>query len=357
MEERAVGDRAGEVGGEAAAGGEGAVDGEDAPRLVEADLVVVQEVVALAGRDHVVVAVGAELHRAVPFLGCDGGDRGEEVRLGFLAAEASAHAADDDGHGVRGNAEDVGDHVLHLGGVLGGGIDRDVVVLARDGEGDHALEVEMVLAADAHPALQPVRRRGQRRGDVAALELQGLGDERIVRVDRGCDVGHVRQVAVFDLGELRRAPGSVAGLRDHREQGLAVELDRALDEDRVVVLAHRADVVVPGDVGTGQHTDHAGGGPDGVEVHRQDLGVRPVGEAEVGVQRSCRLGDVVAVFREAGDVLVRRVVALRHVHAAADRGLGLELGFHHATASRTSFAPPWVSRKKRRIRFRATMPR
>ena len=66
MEQRAVGDRAGEVGGEAAAGGEAAVDGEDAAVVVEADLVLVEEVVALAGRDHVVVAVGADLDGAVP---------------------------------------------------------------------------------------------------------------------------------------------------------------------------------------------------------------------------------------------------------------------------------------------------
>ena len=227
VEERAVGDRAGEVGGEAAARGEGAVDREDAAVVVEADLVVVEEVVALAGRDHVVVAVGAELHRPVPLLGGDRGDRGEEVRLGLLAAEAAAHAPDDDRHRVRRHAEDVGDHVLHLGRVLGRGIDRDVVVLAGDREGDHALEVEVVLAADALHALQPVRRGRHRRGDVAALELQGLGDEGVVGGDRLGDVGDVRQRPVLDLRALRRAAGGVAGLGDHGEERLAVELDLA----------------------------------------------------------------------------------------------------------------------------------
>ena len=57
-----------------------------------------------------------------------------------------------------GHAEDVGDHVLHLGRVLGRGVDGDVVVLAGDGEGDHALEVEVVLAADAHA--RPLSRCG-----------------------------------------------------------------------------------------------------------------------------------------------------------------------------------------------------
>ena len=64
MEQRAVGDRAGEVGGKAAAGGEVAFDRMDAAVLVEADVVVDDEVVALAGRDHVLVAVGADFHGA-----------------------------------------------------------------------------------------------------------------------------------------------------------------------------------------------------------------------------------------------------------------------------------------------------
>ena len=78
----------------------GAVDAEDAAVVVEADLVVDEEVVALAGRDHVVVAVGPDLDRAAELLGGDRGERGELVALRLLAAEAAAHAPHLDGHRV-----------------------------------------------------------------------------------------------------------------------------------------------------------------------------------------------------------------------------------------------------------------
>ena len=195
----------------------------------------------------------------------------------------------------------------------------------------------MVLAADALHALEPVRRGGHRARDVAAFELQRLGDEGVVGGDRLGDVGDVRQGLVLDLGERRGAAGGVAGLGDDREDRLAVELDGLLGEDRVVVLADRADVVVR-DVGGGQHVDDAGGGADRVEVDRDDLGVGLVGEPEVGVQGADRLGDVVGVLGEAGDVLVRRVVALLGVDAAAD-GLGEVDGVGHQMAtSRVSWA-------------------
>ena len=64
---------------------------------VEADIIVDREIVALAGHDHVVVAVGADLGRAAG-LGRDqraGG--GKSGGLGLLAAERAAHAADLDG--------------------------------------------------------------------------------------------------------------------------------------------------------------------------------------------------------------------------------------------------------------------
>ena len=101
------------------------------PSRVEADLVVDDEVVALAGDDHVVVAVGAALGGAAGLLGDDGADAGEQVALGLLAAEGAAHAADLDRDRVRGHVQHLGDHVLDLGRVLGRGVDRDLVVLAR----------------------------------------------------------------------------------------------------------------------------------------------------------------------------------------------------------------------------------
>ncbi len=120
------------------------------------------EVVALAGRDHVVVAVRPDLDRPVELLGGDRGDRGKLVALRFLAAEAAAHAPHMHRDGVRCHAERMGDHVLDLARVLRGRPDGDLLVLAGDRHGDLALKVEVVLSADAHLAPDAPRRALER---------------------------------------------------------------------------------------------------------------------------------------------------------------------------------------------------
>ena len=195
----------------------------------------------------------------------------------------------------------------------------------------------MVLAADPLHALEPVRRGGHRARDVAAFELQRLGDEGVVGGDRLGDVGDVRQGLVLDLGERRGAAGGVAGLGDDREDRLAVELDGPLAKTGSSCLPIGLTSLC-GMSATVSTADHAGRGADRVEVDRDDLGVGLVGKAEVGVQGADRLGDVVGVLGEAGDVLVRRVVALLGVDAAAD-GLGEVNGVGHQMAtSRVSWA-------------------
>ncbi len=105
VEQRAVGDRAGKIGGKAAARREHEVDAVDVALVVEADLVVDDEIVPLAGGDHVVVTVGPDLDGAAMLLRGDRRKRCELVALRFLAAEAAAHAADLDGHGIRRHAK------------------------------------------------------------------------------------------------------------------------------------------------------------------------------------------------------------------------------------------------------------
>src|SRR5439155_664086 len=82
-----------------AAAGKGEFHAEDAAVAVEADLVVGDEVVTLAGDQHVVVAVGPKLHGTAELLREQRGDAGEQARLAFLAAESASHpaAVDDDG--------------------------------------------------------------------------------------------------------------------------------------------------------------------------------------------------------------------------------------------------------------------
>ena len=168
VHQRAVGDAARQVLGVAAAGGEDRVDGEDAAVAVVADIVVDDEVVALAGDDHVVVAVGTELDRAPEFSRRETGDGGEQRRLGLLAAEAAAHPPAMDPDRMGRQAEDPRRHLLHVGRVLRRRVDRDLAVLAGDGQRHLSLEIEVLLPADRERAGQAKRRGGKAPRDIAA---------------------------------------------------------------------------------------------------------------------------------------------------------------------------------------------
>jgi hypothetical protein len=172
VKQRAVGDRAGQIGRKAAARGKTPVDGLDAAALVIADIVIDHEIVALAGDDHVVVAVGPDLHGRLPsFLAATR----RSPRIGWTgfpcrrsrrpcAAHCTVTAFD--------GAEHMRHHVLHFARVLGRGPDGHLVILAGNGEGDMAFQIQMILAADAHLALEPERCCRKAGLDIAALELQ-----------------------------------------------------------------------------------------------------------------------------------------------------------------------------------------
>src|SRR5262249_46814781 len=70
------------------------LDAEDAAAVVEADVVVDLELVALAGDAHVVVTIEPDLARPAGFPRRQRRDDGKQVRLRLLAAERTAHATD-----------------------------------------------------------------------------------------------------------------------------------------------------------------------------------------------------------------------------------------------------------------------
>src|SRR3546814_14191153 len=86
--------------------------------VIEANLIARQEIMALAGGDHVLVTIEPQLDRMAVAGSEDGGDAGELRRLGFLAAEAAAHAPAFDGDGMQRPVEHAGDHLLHFRGML-----------------------------------------------------------------------------------------------------------------------------------------------------------------------------------------------------------------------------------------------
>ena len=125
---------------------------------VEADLRHVGvEAVPLAGHRHVLGAVEPQPDRTTGERRAEGGDRGIPVRLHLLAAEAAAHPQALDRDSWLGAAEDVGDDLLGLRGVLRAALDEDLAVLVDQRQGAVGLEVEVLLARELELTAEDVR--------------------------------------------------------------------------------------------------------------------------------------------------------------------------------------------------------
>ena len=187
----------------AGAGRERHIEAEDPAVVVEADVIVDREVVALAGDNHVVVTRQAKLDRPIRGPSQQSGDRGDDRCLTFLAAERPAEPAHFRGDLGERQAEHVGNAVLDLGRVLARGVHQHVAILAGHRERDLAFQVEMVLGAARDRALQAMRRGGQRRRRVAAAHHLRRSDELPARQRLG-NRQHRRQLNVVDRDQRRR---------------------------------------------------------------------------------------------------------------------------------------------------------
>jgi hypothetical protein len=121
MEHRPVGDRPRQIDRAAAARRVAEHHGTQAPLVVEPDIVVDTEIMALAGHQHVVVAVKPQLGRTAGGVGRQRRDDRDMRGLALLAAEGPAHPAHLDRHGIVGKPQSLGHDLLHLAGVLGRG--------------------------------------------------------------------------------------------------------------------------------------------------------------------------------------------------------------------------------------------
>ena len=245
-----------EIGRVPAAGVELHVDPSEHPFTVEAAAPVHPEVVTLPGHRHVVVAIETKFRRTSGDVRGKRGEAGPLRRLRFLAAERPAHPPALAHHRRIGRAEHAGDKVLHLRRVLGRGVDPHLVVFAGHSQSRLPLEVEVLLAADAHAAVEPVRGGVNGGGRLPAPELVGgqhLGTdgEALIDGDAGSDRLDV------DAGAAGRAPGRVAGLGDDREDHLPVKEDLAGREDRIIVEGGAA-IIHAGNVRGGQHRQYSG---------------------------------------------------------------------------------------------------
>ncbi len=130
MKQCPVADAQGQIGGMAAAGVEGHVHRRQAPLGVMAVVVGDQNVVALAGHDHIVITVQADLHRPPGDVGAEGGQTGPLRGLAFLAAEPTPHAPAFANHRRFGQPQHGRHQVLHLGWMLGRGMHMHLAAVA-----------------------------------------------------------------------------------------------------------------------------------------------------------------------------------------------------------------------------------
>ena len=296
MEHGAVVDRRREVRRVAAAGGE--VErraGQIRPSSSKPIDVAGLEIVALAGQDHVVVAVEAELGGAAG-PARRRARRRRRIGRGWLSLPPKPppmrRTSTDDG--VVAQAEHLGDVVLHLGRVLGRGVDVEVAVLAGDGHGDLAFEIEVVLSADGELAAQPVRRGGDGAAATSPSRMVWAGSMTVPAARASAMVEDAGQVFVGDLRQaaarrLRR------GFRRRRRTATGRRTGpgrrRRADHRRATGLTS----LVAGNVLRADDSDDAGRGADGGQVQRDDAGVGAFADAETDMEQVARLGDVVDV--------------------------------------------------------------
>ncbi len=264
----------------------------------------------LPGRQKIVIPVESDLHRDAQSLRRHGRDARKQRRLRFFAAEAAAHPPHLDGHLVRDELQRMRDDMLHLGRMLRRAVEVDATVLLRQRVGDLTFEIELLLPADVELAAHSPRRRDHGGGRVAALKMHRRQHIRLqaLRFLR-CQHGH--QHVVVDPGEARGASRRGVRRSNHDEHRLADILDEPVGEDGIVVDDGAA-IVRAGDVGGGQHGDHARRRAHRREVDRPDPGMRLLGQAERRMQGAGDLRNVVDVERFAGDMQMRRFVRMAH---------------------------------------------
>ena len=171
MKHGAVHDANAEVGGAAAARCELEIDATHAAVCIEADRPVEAEIVPLASHHHVVVAIKPKLARPPGNAGPQRGNDRPLRRLRFLAAKATAHATHLASDKRVGHAKHAGHDMLDLGGMLGRRMHQHVIVFARHGKCDLALQIKMLLAADPQNTAQAMLRPGDRSLGIAADEF------------------------------------------------------------------------------------------------------------------------------------------------------------------------------------------
>ena len=212
--------------------------------------------VPLAGDAHVVVFVVDDARRAAGFVGHERGHHRGNRGLRFLAAERAAHPLADAHDLVLPDAQHLGHDGLNLGRVLRRGMDDDLPLLARIGDGRLRLQIELLLPTAGEHAAEPVRRGGQVRVHVAAGNPPQRSQE-LFAANRFGEIQDRLGGAAIDrhgLARFRQCGRRLGRHGRHRLtqiQNLAVGQKRLIcdDQAKLVVAGHVGDGVAPDDSG------------------------------------------------------------------------------------------------------------
>ena len=360
VKDRPVGHRAGEVGAEAAIGQHGQLQAGDQAGVVETHGVVVGKRVALAGDHEVVVAVQPQLDRALELVRGNGGPHSQMAGLGFLAAEAAAHAPAFHAHAVVVDAQRVRHPVLGLARVLGTGVHQPLVLLLRQHVGDLPFKVEVLLPADLELAAQPVRRARQAGLRVAPAHAHRRQHEAL-RVKRLAHIQHRGQgfdVEAHGAGGLARLHHGVG----HHQADDPTDVFHGVDGEDGLIVGKGGQDRVAGDVLRQHHAAHAGQGQRGGRIDTLEAPVGDGREDRRRVQRATDFRDVVHVGGGTGHLRGGALVRARAATGGWNwRHGGGVRGAHFRTSSTSvsieALAAPRHSSQKRRIRLPSTARR
>ena len=324
VKQRPIRHRPRQVRGIAATRCKHAVHRSDLALIIKAHIIVDHKVMPLAGGGHVLIAIGADFAGAVPFLGRQRGNRAEQVHLAFFAAKTAAHPTHIDGHRIGRHAQNMGHHMLRFAWVLSGAGDNNIVIFAGHSKGDVAFQIHVILTTDFHPAGDAMRRFCHRGRNLTPFQFQRIGNKRPTRRTRRQRVQRQRQFFIFNLGQFRRTPCRIAAVGNHGKDRMAVKLNLLRRENGLIVFAGWADVIVAGNIVSGQNTDDPRCGGNSAQIHRQDPAMRHSRRAQIGMHGANRFCDIIAIFGAAGYMFDRAVM----LTIGADKAFECGLMFH-----------------------------
>ena len=261
---------------------------------------------ALAGGSHVVIPVRSDFDWPTKLSGSERGYRTEDIHLRFLASESASQPPHLNRDRVGGNAKHLSNHMLGLAWMLRRGLNQHVLVFTRNGKGDLAFQIHVILAADPHLPLEPLWSICKAFPYIPPLQFKRFGNIGIACFpgSEGVDLGG--KGLVGDLGGSHCLAGMLPCFCHYGKQGLAQKLHLFGGKHRFIIKMVGADVVIArrNDVVCRKDTNHALHDEAGGEIHIQNLGVRLLAEPNIGMQRAYRLSRVIGIICLTGHMLM-----------------------------------------------------